>query len=65
MDSPFRKEWTKKDWKLFEEAYKIHPDSPHSNKRIAKFMGDNVHPNHVAEQKKIYRKMKKNNKFDF
>eukprot|EP01080_Neovahlkampfia_damariscottae_P011156 gene11156-3978_t len=48
--------WNKEDWKKFEEAYKLYPDSAHSNRLISLKMGSGVHPNHVAHYKKIYKK---------
>lgn len=54
MDSKYMPQWTDEDWKKFEEVYKLYPDSPNSNKKIAEAMG--CHANHIIYYKQIYKK---------
>ena len=45
--------WTAENRRKFYEALKIYPRvSIHSNKLIAKYIGNGVHPNHVAHLKR-------------
>ena len=51
-------EWTSAQWTRFTKLLKKYGYSPTANRRIASEMGPGVHPNHVAFQKRIYKKSK-------
>ena len=54
-------QWTPEDYEKFEQALEIYKDTPCANKRIAKYMGDHIHPNHVRYERKEMRKKHKDN----
>jgi hypothetical protein len=47
------KQWSFNQMKKFYRAVKLFGNSHSSNKKIADYMGGNVHPNQVAYQKKL------------
>lgn len=58
-DSATRHVWSDKDIAKFFEAFKKYGNGPTSNRLIAKAIGPNVHPNHVAHFKAELRKKQK------
>jgi len=50
--------WTEEDYKKFEEGLKIFKDCPSANRKIAKYMGKHIHPNHVRYERQEMRRNK-------
>ena len=48
--------WNSEDYAKFEEALQVFKNSPMANRKIAKYMGKHIHPNHVRYAKKEMRK---------
>ncbi len=60
-----RPEWTEQDYSKFYEALKIFNNESLANKKIAKFMGKHIDPNHVRFERQLYnKKLKQNREFN-
>jgi len=55
-DSKARHIWTEKEVLRFKEAFQKYGNGPTSNRKIAEYIGNGVHPNHVAYFKQQYKK---------
>jgi len=55
-DSKVRHIWTEKEVLRFKEAFSKYGNGPTSNRKIAEYIGNGVHPNHVAFFKQQYKK---------
>jgi len=55
-DSKARHIWTEKEVLRFKDAFKKYGNGPTSNRKIAEYIGNGVHPNHVAYFKQQYKK---------
>jgi len=54
--------WTEEEVRRFKEAFKMYSYGPTSNRKIAEYIGGDVHPNHVAYFKHQYNKKLKEKK---
>jgi len=54
-----RPEWTEKDFERFYKAIEKFNNEPLANKRIAKYMGKHIDPNHVRYERQLYNKKRK------
>ncbi|OMJ94054.1 hypothetical protein SteCoe_2824 [Stentor coeruleus] len=54
-----RTEWNPEDYEKFYAAMKIYNNEQLANKKIAKFMGPHIDPNHVRYERQLYNKRMK------
>jgi len=62
-DSKYKHVWTKQDIDKFKVAFRKYGYGPTSNKKIADYIGNGIHPNHVAYFKQRIRKLSKDKLF--
>ncbi len=51
-----KRPWSREDYERFEEALQLFKSSPMANRKIAKYMGSHIQPNHVRYEKKAQMK---------
>ena len=51
MKNEKKKEWSKEEYKKFEEAVELYKDASLGNKKIEKYMGDEIDPIKIRQEK--------------